>query len=101
MIAIMVFVISSDFLGLLLSYRGSAVAIDEIFKRVETADARDYLEADILLLMSDYNAAIERSPTPLPWIYKFRRKGLGQRWQAYVEAKLANRDFHLDENKSD
>jgi GrpB-like predicted nucleotidyltransferase (UPF0157 family) len=100
MIAIMVFVISSDFIGLLLSYRGSAVAIDEIFKRVETADARDYLEADILLLMSDYNAAIERSPAPLPWIYKLRQKRLGQRWQAYVEAKLGSRDSNLDGNKS-
>lgn len=100
MIAIMVFVVSSDFLGLLFSYRGSTVAIDEIFKRAGTSDARDYLEADILLLMSDYNAAIERSPAPLPWIYEFRHKALGQRWQAYVEAKLGSRDSNLDENKS-
>lgn len=90
MIAIMVFVVSSDSLGLLLAYRSSAVSIDEIFKRVESAAARGYLKSDILLLMSDYNAAIERAPTALPWVYKFRQRGLGLRWQAYMEAKIAS-----------
>jgi hypothetical protein len=88
MIAIMVFVISSDALGLLLSYRNSASTIDEIFKRVEVAAARGYRESDVLLLMSDYNAAIERAPTTLPWVYKLSHAGLNKRWQAYIEAKL-------------
>ncbi|HDZ47682.1 hypothetical protein LCGC14_0108220 [marine sediment metagenome] len=91
MIAIMIFVISSDSLGLLLAYRSSAVTIDEIFKRVENVASRGYSESDVLLLMSDYNAAIERAPTPLPWIYKFRQRRLSLRWQAYVEAKLSSK----------
>nr|WP_246238029.1 GrpB family protein [Pseudomonas akapageensis] len=88
MIAIMVFVISSDALGLLLSYRSSASTIDEIFKRVEAAAARGYRKSDVLLLMSDYNAAIERAPTTLPWVYRLSHTGLNRRWQAYIEAKL-------------
>lgn len=91
MIAIMIFVISSDSLGLLLAYRSSAISIDEVFKRVESVAARGYLESDVLLLMSDYNAAIERAPTPLPWLYKFRQRGLSLRWQTYMEAKLASK----------
>ena len=90
MIAIMVFMISSDALGLWLSYKNSAVTIDEIFKRVEVASARGYRESDILLLMSDYNAAIERAPTTLPWVYKFSQRGLNRRWQAYIEAKIGS-----------
>lgn len=90
MIAIMVFMISSDTLGLWLSYKNSAKTIDELFKRVEVASARDYRESDILLLMSDYNAAIERAPTTLPWVYKVSQKGLNRRWQAYIEAKIAS-----------
>lgn len=87
LIAMMVFLISSDLLGLLLSYYSSGSAIDEIFKRVESAVARNFPESDILLLMSDYNAVVERAPPPLPWIYEFRQKNLSQRWQAYIATK--------------
>ncbi|SME99784.1 MULTISPECIES: GrpB family protein [unclassified Pseudomonas] len=87
-LAIMVFVVSSDALGLVFAYRSSAKTIDEIFKRVEAAAARSYKESDVLLLMADYNAAIERAPSTLPYLYKLNRDGLNRRWQAYVEAKL-------------
>lgn len=88
MIAIMIFVISSDALGLFLSYKNSASTIDEVFTRVEGAAARNYSESDVLLLMSDYNAAIERAPATLPGVYKFSQKKLNRRWQAYIGAKL-------------
>lgn len=89
-LAIMVFLISSDSLGLLLAYKSSAVTIDEIFKRVEIAAARGFKDSDVLLLMSDYNAAIERAPTPLPGVFGLRNKHLSQRWRAYIEAKLTD-----------
>ncbi|MFY3602378.1 GrpB family protein [Achromobacter xylosoxidans] len=89
MIAIIIFIISSDSLGLLLAYRSSAVAIGEVFKRVESTAARGYLESDVLLLMSDYNAAVEKAPSPLPWVYRFRQERLSRRWQEYVDAKLS------------
>ncbi|WP_176055173.1 GrpB family protein [Paraburkholderia caribensis] len=100
MIAIMVFAISSDFLGLFLAYRNSAIAIDEIFRRVEAVDARGYMESDILVLMSDYNAAIERSPAPFPWVYRFRQNELSQRWRAYMEAKLVSQSSQSSGNES-
>lgn len=91
-LAMMVFLISSDSLVLFLGYRNSAIAIDEIFKRVESATARNYLESDILLLMVDYNAVIEKAPPTLPGVYQFRRKMLNLRWRSYIEAKLSSQE---------
>jgi len=86
-IAIMIFVISSDALGLLLGYKNSANAINEIFKRVEVASIKGYLESDALLLMSDYNAIIEKAPPTLPFVYNFIHLNLNKRWQSYTEEK--------------
>lgn len=86
-LAVMVFLISSDSLGLLLAYKSSAATIDEIFKRVESIVARGYQESDVLLLMLDYNAAIERAPSPLPRVFRFSRKSLGRRWRTYIGEK--------------
>ncbi|WP_180279200.1 GrpB family protein [Janthinobacterium sp. BJB304] len=90
-LAIMVFLISSDSLVLFLGYKNSAATIDEIFKRVESVAARNYLESDTLLLMSDYNAAIEKAPSTLPGVYRLRKRRLNFRWRSYMEAKLSNR----------
>jgi len=87
MIALMLFVISSDALGLLLSYRSAALSIDEIFKRVETIAAKGFLQSDTLLLMSDYNAAIERAPAILPGVYKLSRSKLNKKWRIYMNEK--------------
>ena len=87
-VAIMVFLISSDSLVLLFGYKNSANAIDEIFKRIEGAAARSYPPSDIFLLMSDYNAAIEKAPSALPGVYRLRQRRLMQRWRSYIEAKI-------------
>ncbi|MFN3668107.1 MAG: GrpB family protein [Brevundimonas sp.] len=87
MIAALVFVLSSDVLGALLGHRQAARAIDEILQRIETTSARGYQEADVLLLMSDYNAAVESAPVVLPLIYGARRRTLSQRWRSYLAAK--------------
>ena len=87
LIAVMVFFVSSDVLGLFFSYKQSAISLDEIFHRVELASLRGYLEADILLLASDYNAVIDNAPSPLPSLILSRSKKLGQRWSVYKEIK--------------
>jgi len=86
-LAIMAFFISSDVLGLLFSYKDSATAIDEILRRVEIAALRDHPESDLLLLISDYNAAIERAPSPIPYLFQFRYGKLSQRWSTYRSMK--------------
>lgn len=86
-IAIMIFVISSDVLGLLIGYRNSANSINEIFKRVEVVSIKGYLASDALLLMSDYNAIIEKAPPTLPFVYNFIQLKLNKRWQSYIDEK--------------
>ncbi len=88
MIALMIFVISTDALGLLLSYKNAASSIGEIFNRVESISAKGYLESDALLLMLDYNSAIEKAPATLPLVYKLTQKKLNKKWKAYSEEKL-------------
>ncbi|CDH04008.1 GrpB family protein [Xenorhabdus bovienii] len=88
MIALMIFVISSDSLGLLLAYKNASSAIDEVFNRVEAISVKGYLKSDALLLMTDYNSAIEKAPTTLPFVYKFSRKKLNKKWRIYSEGKL-------------
>ncbi len=88
MIALMIFVISTDALGLLLSYKNAASSIGEIFNRVESISAKGYLESDALLLMLDYNSAIEKAPATLPLVYKLTQKKLNKKWRVYSEEKL-------------
>ncbi|HCH0655755.1 TPA: GrpB family protein [Enterobacter asburiae] len=88
MIALMVFIISTDALGLFLSYKNAATSIEEIFTRVESISAKGYPESDALLLMLDYNSAIEKAPTTLPSIYNLVQKRLNKKWGIYSEAKL-------------
>lgn len=87
LIAVMVFFVSSDVLGLFFSYRKSANSLDEIFHRVEIASLRGYLESDILLLASDYNAVIDNAPSPLSYLIRSRSKELGQQWSIYKQIK--------------
>ncbi len=48
--------------------------------RFDSAKARGYPEADLLLMLSDYNAAVENTPLNLPLVYAFKKKKLNQNW---------------------
>ncbi|WOE77006.1 GrpB family protein [Pseudomonas protegens] len=100
LIAVMVFFVSSDMLGLLFLYKQSATSLDEIFHRVEVASLRGYLEADILLLASDYNAIIENAPSPMTSLIGARSKALGQRWSVYKEMKRAGSGRKVESQRS-
>lgn len=88
-LAVMIFFISSDVLGLLVSYVNSTKTINEVFNRVESIASRGYQDADVILLMSDYNAAIEKAPSTLPFVFKISQKSLTRRWHNYLEAKTS------------
>jgi hypothetical protein len=96
----MVFFVSSDVLGLFFSYKQSAISLDEIFHRVEVASLRGYLEADILLLVSDYNAVIDNAPSPLPSLILSRSKRLGQQWSVYKEMKRTGSESKVESQRS-
>ncbi|RYY25867.1 MAG: GrpB family protein [Sphingomonadales bacterium] len=86
-VALLVFLLSSDLIGAIFAHREAAATIAVILQRVETAAARDFPQADILLLMSDYNAAVESAPFALPFVYWFRSAELTRRWRNYLENK--------------
>ncbi|HEJ7125239.1 TPA: GrpB family protein [Serratia marcescens] len=88
MIALMIFIISTDVLGLLISYRNASSSIGNIFNRVEGISAKGFLKSDALLLMADYNSAIEKAPATLPFVYILCQKKLNKKWRAYSEIKL-------------
>lgn len=87
LVAFLVFMLSTDVVGAIFAHREAAVTIGEILQRVETAAARGYPAADVLLLMSDYNALVESAPFALPGVFKLRRLDLTRRWRAYLENK--------------
>ncbi len=87
LIALLVFILSSDVLGAMFAHEDAAKKIGEILHRVETAAARGYQACDVLLLMSDYNAAVESAPVTLPGVYKLRGRKLTRRWRSYLENK--------------
>lgn len=87
LVAVLVFLLSSDLLGAIFAHREAADTIGEILHRTETAAARGYPEADVLLLMSDYNASVESAPFALPGVFLLRRSSLTKRWRAYLENK--------------
>lgn len=88
MIALMIFIISTDVLGLLISYRNASSSIGSIFNRVEEISAKGFLKSDALLLMADYNSVIEKAPATLPFVYMLCQKRLNKKWRAYSEIKL-------------
>lgn len=87
LVAILVFMLSSDLVGAIFAHREAASTIDEILQRTETAAARGYPAADVLLLMSDYNATVESAPFALPGVYKLRCPSLTRRWRTYLANK--------------
>lgn len=87
LIAFLVFLLSSDIIGAMFAHREAASAIDEIAHRLETAAAHDYPPADMLLIVSDYNAAVESAPSALPGMYKAHGRTLTRRWRVYLQNK--------------
>ncbi|MFC0220185.1 hypothetical protein ACFFJ7_17495 [Pseudochelatococcus lubricantis] len=90
-LAILVFVMSSDVLGAYRLHKSAAKAINEVRMRLVTAEGQDYPEADVLLAMVDYNAAVESAPESVPYAYKFSEKKLNKLWTEYKVDREAAR----------
>jgi hypothetical protein len=90
-LAILVFVMSSDVLGAYRLHRAAAKAIKEIRTRLVTAEGQGYPETDVLLAMTDYNAAVESAPESVPYAYYFYEKKLNTLWAEYQNDRDATR----------
>jgi hypothetical protein len=86
LIALAVFVLSSNLLGAAFAHSSAATTMDAIIWRISGARGREYPQGDVLQVMTDYNAAVEGAPLPLPFIYNRMLKNLTQRWDGHKRA---------------
>ncbi|MBD2746751.1 hypothetical protein IC232_08580 [Microvirga sp. BT688] len=84
LLSVLVFIMSSDVLGALLAHRSSASALDNIRARLVAADRSRYPQTDVLLIMADYNAAVESAPESVPFAYRLLESRLNQQWRQYL-----------------
>lgn len=90
-LAMLVFVLSSDVLGAFQAHMSAAKDIREVRLRLMNADRAGYPLPDVLLAMTDYNAAVENSPEIVPYAYQVRRELLDQRWKDYQKDRANDR----------
>ena len=86
-LAVLVFVLSSDVLGAFFLHRSSAKLIGNVRSRLAATTPSELHLGDVLLAMADYNAAVEAAPESVPFAYRVREKSLNQRWASYLEDK--------------
>ena len=78
--ALLTLLISAEVIGAALSYGASAEALSNLLPRLDALKAKGFPRADLLLLFSDYNAAVEFAPMFVPGAYKRERDRLNSLW---------------------
>ncbi|WP_156942680.1 hypothetical protein [Mesorhizobium sp. L48C026A00] len=84
-LALLVFGMSSDVLGAYLSHRSAARDIESVRSRLQLARRDNFPLVDVLLLMGDYNLAVESAPESVPYAYDISEKRLNRLWAEYME----------------
>ncbi|NQY15536.1 MAG: hypothetical protein HRT81_17035 [Henriciella sp.] len=86
-LAILVFLLSSGTLFSALAHFSAWNSAKTIQSRANLAKVRGAGLADTLLIMGDYNSAVEQAPMVVPFVYKFHAKALNERWNDYLEQR--------------
>lgn len=82
-LAVLVFGMSSDVLGALIAHRSAARTLQGIKARLKVARRDGFPLTDVMLITSDYNAAVESAPESVPYAYEARAKSIDARWRQY------------------
>jgi hypothetical protein len=90
-LATLVFFLSSDVAGAAFSHWNAWTEAERIRSILDAASARNYPPGDVLLCMSDYNAAMEAAPVVVPFIYRAYATRLNRHWNTYQAAKYPSR----------
>ncbi|BCM19191.1 hypothetical protein [Mesorhizobium sp. J8] len=83
-LALLVFAFSSDVLGAYLGHRNAARDIESVRMRLQLARAGNFPLTDVILLMGEYNLAVESAPEGVPYTYSLSEKRLNSLWAEYV-----------------
>ncbi len=89
-LAAFVFAMSADVVGAYLAHKDAARRIEEVRARLMGFSDANF-EADVLVAMSDYNAAVESAPESVPFAYKFMETDLNEKWAEYRQNREAAR----------
>jgi len=84
-----VFAMSSDVIGAFVKHMSAAAKTKAIRHRLATLQQNDAPLIDILLVMTDYNSAVESAPESVPYAFQLREKKLNTRWAEYIADKAA------------
>ena len=86
---ILTFMITTEFYGAAKGYSRTARALERLLLRIDGIIARGYPEADVLLILSDYNAVVETAPLSIPGMYQMRKDKLNKLWIRYKAGAVA------------
>jgi hypothetical protein len=90
-LSIFVFFMSSDMLGAFYKHLSAAAQAKAIRGRLATLQQRSAPLADVLLIMTDYNAVVEAAPENVPFAFRLREKTLNARWAEYIADKATTK----------
>lgn len=88
--AALIYSLSTDFLGAVLSYRNAANEVEQVKTRIQTARAKGFPLPDVLTIMGDYNAAVEGAPMFALGVYKKHNERLNGLWAEYQAGMRAS-----------
>lgn len=87
--AVLSFAVGTDLFGAARAYSDTVHTLDRMMHRFDSAKARNYPEPDLLLILADYNAAVENTPLSLPFIYDLKKGQLTRNWERRQADQLA------------
>ena len=82
-IAILVFLLSSDVFGAMTEHREAFREAESVQSRMAAAHAKGFPQGDVLLAMTDYNNAMESAPEAVPGVFASMENRLNRRWAEY------------------
>ena len=86
-LAILVFLLSSGTLVSALGHFSAWNAAKTAQTRANLAKVRESKLADTLMIMVDYNSAVEQAPLVVPLVHRFQSKSLNERWKDYLDER--------------
>jgi hypothetical protein len=78
--AMLVLLVSTDVLGRALAYSRASHTVDRICLRIKEIKPSGYPRCDLLMILCDYNSAVECAPMPAAGIYEKHRDQLNRLW---------------------
>lgn len=78
--SMLILLISADVLGAALSYSSAAQTVLQVVLRLQRAKVASYPLHDILLILGDYNSAVEAAPMFTPGIFEAHQDELNKLW---------------------